>query len=84
MFKRWHDERVLQSILDGCEDGSVRCADGVYRRRYGSVMRDVVRGLRAEGMSAGEILMLIAAILTAIQELGDVVRLIIDRVRGRS
>ena len=87
MFQRWHDERALRAILDGCESeptGPILCGDGVSRRRYSGVLRDVVRGLRTEGMSPGQILTLIAAILSAIQELGDLVRLIIDRIQQRS
>ncbi len=79
------DERALERVLKGCEaeDGMVVCFDGVTRRRYGSVLRDVVKGLRRTGFNPAELLSLIAMILTLIQEIGDSVQKIIDIIRER-
>lgn len=82
------DEKALELVLKGCEaeEGTVQGVDGVFRRRHGAILRDVVRELRKGErvrFNPAEILALIGAILALIQQLGDLVAEIVDRIRER-
>lgn len=86
---RSSEERVLDRILESCDDATVGYRlDGsptvaIFGRRPSGVMRQVVRELRTGGMSVGEILALLTAIFDLIQKIGPVIDEIVKRIRER-
>lgn len=80
------EERALDRILDSCDDAPCNYmtdAGQVVSRRPSGVMRQVVRELRAGGMSVTEILALLVAVFDLIQKIGPMVDEIVKRIRER-
>jgi hypothetical protein len=83
---RSSEEKVLDRILDSCDDAHCDHQVGttvMFGRRPSGTMRQVVRELRAGGMSVTEIIALVVAIFDLIQKIGPIVDEIVKRIRER-
>lgn len=81
------EERVLDRILDTCDDTIVvyQTPEGTMpARRPSGVVRQVVKELRADGMSPIDVIQIIMLVLDLIKEIGPLVQEILDRIRNRA
>ncbi len=77
------EEKVLDRILDACDDGPAVYASGVTGRRPSGVLRQVVREMRKDGISPAEIITLIGLVIDLINKIGPLVKEILDAIRAR-